>query len=545
MTAAVAAAARDADAGPASGAGVLLRAGIRIERVRLLVWVLAVGLLTVYAATALTAIYPTVADRQARAAVIGTPAGILLSGPGYGTEAYSLGAMIANELSLSVMVAVAIMSIQLVVRRTRAEEEDGRAELLRAGIVGRLAPLAAGLGVAALADAAVVVVVTAGLVGSGRAAADALVLAVGIGLTGLVFAGVAAMTAQLTEHARAATGTALAVLAVAAVVRGAGDLLRPHGSVLSWFSPLAWPQQTRAFVDLRWTPLLLSAALVVVLAAATYRLAATRDLGAGLLVARPGPAHASRALGGPGALAARLQRGSLVAWAVAMLLLGVVFGSFADDAASLLAGNRQLSEALAARGGGSPADSFLAAISLFLALGVAAFAVGSVLRVRGEEAAGRTELVLATALDRRRYLSASLLVTAGASAVLLLLTGLGTGVSAAVGERDPGMVTASLGAELVHLPAVLVTAAVAAALLGLAPRVAGLAWALVAWAVVVGLFGPLLRLPEWAVRLSPFAWDPSVPAEAARAAPLTGLSVLTVALAAVAVLGFRGRDVPA
>ena len=53
------------------------------------------------------------------------------------------------------MVAVAIMSIQLVVRHTRAEEESGRAELVRAGVGRPPCPLTAALALAALADAAV------------------------------------------------------------------------------------------------------------------------------------------------------------------------------------------------------------------------------------------------------------------------------------------------------------------------------------------------------------------------------------------------------
>ena len=72
-----------------------------------------------------------------------------------------------------------------------------------------------------------------------------------------------------------------------------------------------------------------------------------------------------------------------------------------------------------------------------------------------------------------------------------------------------------------------------------------LAVAVVVWAVVVGFFGPLLSLPDWAVKLSPLGWVPKVPAEDVDAAPLIGLLVVAVALAAVALVSFRRRDVPA
>jgi ABC-2 type transport system permease protein len=270
------------------GTTTLLRAGLRRDRRRLLIWVLSLGLLTVYAVVGLSTIYDTPASRQSRAAVIETPAGIMLGGPGYGTENYTIGAMIANELGLSVMVAMALMSLLLVVRHTRAEEDDGRADLLLSCTVGRRAPLLATLLLMGAANLAVGVVVFAGLAGSGLAAVDSLALAAGWALTGAVFGCVAAVTAQAMAQARAASGTALAVLGAAAVVRGIGDILSEHGSALSWLSPIAWAQQTRAFVDLRWWPLLLSVALLGVLTAVAFALDDRRDVGAGLVAPRRG-----------------------------------------------------------------------------------------------------------------------------------------------------------------------------------------------------------------------------------------------------------------
>ncbi|MGY1622100.1 ABC transporter permease [Geodermatophilus sp. SYSU D00965] len=538
-------AARAAGAQPWAGTGVLVRAGLRRDRRRLAVWVLSAGLVTVYAAVALGTVYPTRADRLARAAVIDTPAGVMLSGPGYGVDAgYPLGAMVANELTLSVVVAVAIMSIQAVVRNTRAQEEDGAAELVLAGAVGRRAPLTAAL-LLGLADAAVAVVVTAGLAGSGLAALDALALGAGIGLTGLVFGGVAAVTAQLTVHARAASGLALAVLGLAVVVRGVGDLLRTGGSALSWVSPIAWAQQTRAFVDLRWTPLLLSVALLGALTALAARLAARRDLGAGLVPSRPGPATASARLSGATGLAVRLQRATVTGWAAALLLLGVVFGSLADAVAGMVEENAQLSAVLGSRGGASLTDSFLAACALYLALCVAGFAVASVLRLRGEETAGRVELLLASGVSRARWLGSGLLVTAAASALLLTAAGLGTGLAAAAVRGDAGLVLPQVGALLAHLPAVLVVATLAAALVGAVPRLAALAWAVVAWVAVAGFFGQLLGFPGWLRRVSPFDWVPALPAEALSAAAPIGLVLLAAVLCLAALAGVRRRDVPA
>jgi ABC-2 type transport system permease protein len=249
-------------------------------------------------------------------------------------------------------------------------------------------------------------------------------------------------------------------------------------------------------------------------------------------------------LTGPVALTARLQRGTVLAWTVALLALGAVYGSFADQVAGILKEDSVLAGAFAS-GHSDPTDAYFAAIAVFQALAVGGFVVASVLRTRAEESAGRVEVVLAAAVGRRRFLLAGLAVSCAGAVVLLVASGLGTGLAAAVVRSEPALIGRSLGAELVHLPAVLVVAAVAAALVGVAPRLAPLAWVVVGWAVVAGLFGPLLRLPTWAVRLSPLGWDPAVPAVPVEPARLVGLCLVALVLAAAGLEGFRRRDVPA
>jgi ABC-2 type transport system permease protein len=329
----------------------------------------------------------------------------------------------------------------------------------------------------------------------------------------------------------------------AALVRGVGDVVHAGGSALSWFSPIAWAQQTRPFVDLRWTPLLLSVLLIGVLVAAAYRLNRSRDVGAGLLAARRGPAAASPLLTGPLPLLARLQRGTIIGWAVALVLLGATFGSLTDSVLSMVSKNPTLARIFAASGASIP-DSFTAATTLEFGLCAGAFAVASVLRLRSEETAGRAELLLATPLDRRRLLGSGLTVTALGASLLLAAAGLGNGLTSAAVSGDAGLVGRDLGAALVHLPAVLVLAGGTALLVGLVPRRAGLAWLVVVWAVLAGVFGTLLNVPSWALKLSPFGWTPKVPAEGVDVASLGGLIVVAALLLVAALATFRRRDVP-
>ena len=59
------------------------------------------------------------------------------------------------------------------------------------------------------------------------------------------------------------------------------------------------------------------------------------------------------------------------------------------------------------------------------------------------------------------------------------------------------------------------------------------------------MFGPLLGLPGWALKLSPFGWTPKVPAETVDVGSLAGLLVVAAVLLVAALAAFRRRDVPA
>jgi ABC-2 type transport system permease protein len=270
-------------------------------------------------------------------------------------------------------------------------------------------------------------------------------------------------------------------------------------------------------------------------------LAGRRDVGAGLVRPRRGPASAAAWLCGPAALVLRLQRGTLAGWTAALAALGLTFGSLAESVTRMVGDNPRLAQVVGASG--DLTDGFSAAAGTYSGLAAAGFAVAAVLRARGEEQAGRTELLLAAAVDRRRLLGAVLRVAGGGALVLLAVFGLADGLAASA-ALGTGRVGPQLAASLVQLPAVLVVAGAAAALVGGAPRQAPLAWLLLAWSLVVGLLGPLLQLPGWALHLSPFSWVPRVPAEPADAVPLLGLTAVAVAFGLAALAAFRHRDVP-
>src|SRR4029077_5218391 len=120
-------------------------------------------------------------------------------------------------------------------------EETGRTELLSSAVVGRAAPLAAAVTVAVGASLAIGVLITAGGIGRGESAAGSLAFGGAMAGCGLVFAAVAAITAQLAESSRTAIGIACAVLATPYALRAIGDV-QGALSWLPWMTPQACAQ---------------------------------------------------------------------------------------------------------------------------------------------------------------------------------------------------------------------------------------------------------------------------------------------------------------
>jgi ABC-2 type transport system permease protein len=149
---------------------------------------------------------------------------------------------------------------------------------------------------------------------------------------------------------------------------------------------------------------------------------------------------------------------------------------------------------------------------------------------------------LATSVSRSRWYFSWLGFTTLASGVLLAVSGLGVGLGAVTGDAGAGTLAEVTVGTLAFLPAVLVVAAVAGALFGIRPATSTLAWILVTYAVLFGMFGALLNLPGWVTELSPFAHITAMPLGGLSPAPLVVLSLMAAVLALAASTAFRRRD---
>lgn len=523
--------------------GTLIRMVLRRDRVRLPIWIVAIVVTVVGTAAALPESFPTAEARQARAELVDGPAIRMLVGPAFGTDDYSYGAMLHNEVFGTAAVAVALMSIFTLVRHTRAEEEAGRLELVRSAPVGRHAGLTAALVVvtgANLIIGALLALLLPPTI-STLSVEGSMLFAAAVTTIGLVFASVAAVMVQVNEFARAATGTSAALMGIAYAVRGFGDV---NENFLSWLSPFGWGMQTAPWVLNRWWPLLLSLGLVAMLVPLAYALSVRRDVGAGLTRPRPGTAHASRLLSAPLAMPMRLQRGSIIGWTIGIVLFGIGIGSVAPSMTDLIEESPQIEQMIAQMGGTSAdlVDAILSVYILFFALVTSIFTVSSIVRMRSEEASGRAENILATPVSRLRWAGEYLAVSVIVSTAILILAGLGAGITFATTAGTMEDVWRVTAASLAYAPALWLTAGVALLVFGLAPKWIGLAWIVPVYAFVAVILLPLFGLPEGFGDLSPFAHVPELLISDPALVPMLVLSGLAVISIVIGVGAFRHRD---
>jgi ABC-2 type transport system permease protein len=431
-----------------------------------------------------------------------------------------------------------------VTRHTRAEEDTGRLELIGSTVVGRYAALTAAAIVAAGTAVLVGLLMALMLIGAGLGAGGAFALGLGVALAGLVFTGVAAVTAQLTEFSRTANGTASAVLGVAYLLRAVGDSA-VDVSWLSWLSPIGWTTQVRAYAGERWWLLGLGLAVAVLVVAVGFALLPRRDIGAGLLPSRLGSARAAAGLSGPLGLAWRLQRGSLIGWSIGLALVGVVFGSIAAGVGDLVGDSQQVREIFERLGGTSGLiNTFLASMTGLYGMLAAVYGVQASLRMRAEETEFRVEPLLATATSRWRWIASHLVFALLGSAALLVVAGLTTGLGHGLRVGNVGgELPRVLGAALAQLPAAWLVTTLAVVLFGLLPRLSTAAWAIVAVILLLTWFGPVIRLPQAILDVSPFTHIPRFPGTEFTATPLVWLTALAAVALAAGVTGFRRRDI--
>ena len=535
----------------------LMKLIFRRERVISAIWIVALVLFSIAIAPAIGAMFPDDAGRTQFAESFNNPIMIAMMGPIYGSDNYTVGAMYGGVLLLYFVIAVAVMNIFFVVRHTRADEERGRAEVVRALPTGRLANINATM-LSALALNAVLAL----LIGFGIAALriesmsieGCMVYGAASGAAGLVFAAIAALFSQLSSNSSSANGMSFAALGLFYMIRAAGDM---QGSdLISCASPLGLVLRSQTFVENRLIPSVALLLEAVVISAVAYKLNAMRDLGQGFISAKPGRVVARRTLLSPVGLAWRLLRTMIITWFVVMFVLGASYGTVIADIEAFVGDSPEYLQVL-----GIPSeiaetmtdaykskiivDYFGMFVTSIMSIVCMVPVLNAAMKARGEEREGRAEHIVSKSVSRSKYLSGYVLFAYIGSVMIQAATAAGLYVStaSATGEANPFTLGGLMESFFVYLPAVWVMIGVGVLVIGLIPKATGVVWGLFGFVAFMSFLGQMPGLlPEWLSKVSPMTHIPRLPLDDVAAAPLIILSAVAVVLTASGFAFYSKRD---
>ncbi|MEU8517306.1 hypothetical protein AB0C76_37885 [Kitasatospora sp. NPDC048722] len=485
--------------------------------------------------------YPDAASRARLATLQENPALRMLQGIPHAID--TPGGFVAWDGGWILVSVVGIWALLTTGRLLRGEEESGRADLVLASplpvgraVVVELVVLACAISVVGAAVA--VVLATAGT-GAGGSVLFGLAVA-GFAAT---FAGISAITAQVFEVRRRATGAAAAVFGLMFLVRMLANSSDSRGWS-RWLTPFGWMDDLHPYADFRWQALAALLAVPVLLGAVAVRLRRVRDTG-GALLAEPDrrPARA-RLLGGPAALAWRSTRGVLAGWVIGVAAYAFVIGSTLKTVTDLIASDPAYRKVLRSLGwdAAQATKGYLGIMAVLIGLLLALYACWRVGAARTEEAAGRLDNTLARPVSRRRWLVGHLLLTVAATALIAVAAALALWTGTAIGAAGVGIAD-TLESVLNTLPVVVLLTGVAVLLYGARPRLSVAASVAVAvTAYLVQLIGPALDWPGLVLDASPFHHLAAVPAQPFARVSAVVMTGIGLALMTAGIAAFERRD---
>ena len=529
--------------------GQLTRLNFRRDRFRILMWLILLAALMASVAWKFEGIYGTPSEINAIKGTLASPGIVAMFGAFSFTGKVTTAEIFANEMLLFMALIQVVMNIALSVHATRAEEDLGITELVRAHAVGTLSPLAAATFELVVVNGALGILYSVGLSAANMPGASTegnWLIGLGLATTGLLFGILGLLTAQLADHSASATGLAYTLFGISYLARMITDVQHPK---LTWWSPLGWVEKLAPYNDPHWSPIWLSLGLAVILLIFAFMANNRRDLGAGALTTRPGRREASAFLRGPATLVWRRQRNVIIAWIVAVIIFGVAYGTVFNTIGDILKTNPTMQQVFGATMVHEANHKILLSFTSLLSIVMAAVAVipgmQLILKVHSDETRGWLEALYARPMSRSHLLF-SYVGTAFVTSTLAFIGGLGGIV--VMGDASLTHVKDGISASefwqgvAAQLPEIWVFLGLAVLLVGCWPRLKSLSWAYLALGFISVYMGSLLKLPDWVQNVTPTGWMPRVPLHDVNWTTFSWMVVLAIALVIIGWQGYRRRD---
>lgn len=522
--------------------GRLMKHILKRDRFRIPIWLISLIFFTITVPVAFDELYPSQQERDFLAETMNNPALIAMVGPA-DLSNYTIGVMTSHQMLLITALIVGLMSILMMIRHTRADEEDGRLELIRSLPVGKLSMLNASLIVVIIVNIVLVILTGVFLFSLGIESIDfegSLLYGATLGFTGILFATITAVLAQLTETSRGTLGFAIAILLGSYFLRAIGDV---SAEVLSWISPLGWVPMTEVYANNQWWPIVLMILLSFVFTILAYYLNTIRDLGAGLLPSKAGKATASNWITNPIGFALRLQKTAIISWAVGMLLFGLSYGSVFGDLESFIEGNDMLKQIFANNSEISLVEQFISILMIVITLFATIPPLLNIFRLYAEEKKGRLENIMSFSLSRTRLMFSYLIISIVNGFVMISLAAFGLWAAGNAVVDDGISFWNIYSAALAYYPAMIVLIGLATFFIGYKPKFNFIIWLYLFYSFIVLYFGEIFQFSEWVGKLSPFGYIPALPVDEFEWLPIIILTIIAIILIIGGLISYNKRDI--
>lgn len=456
----------------------------------------------------------------------------------------SIGAITAWRVNFPVSFIIGLISIFLMVRYTRSEERKGRLELINSTKTGRLAVLSAAIITTFGLNLIIALLIFLGLASQNLDAYNSLLLGMSLAAFGCLFAAITGLVVQLTESSGDARYLMAGLLVVFFIIRiiGWDD---GNNSWLSWFSPYGWVHHIGPFSQDKTWIFAVFLFFIAVSTAMAYYFSYIRDLGAGILPQRSGPARASKYLSSSLALAWRLHRGMLLFFIIIFVLMGIMLGYTAQTITEIVKTNPQFFNLILQLGGNAGfTDSYFTMILSLFSEVFAFYAILATLKLQSQELNRYSELILTSSVSRNRWATHNLIFAFLVPALVLIIFSLSMSLSYSYFTNNLNdLVLRFLEASLVYLPAIWLFTGISMFLFGLKPRLASLSWIILAAIVIINLLGEFFDINQWVLNISPFTHVPRLLAGDVLEPPIIMLLVVTLVLVLIGLLAYQRRDI--
>lgn len=511
---------------------------------KIFIWVLGLGLFSAGFVPA----FKEIAKGQGLLGMFETlknPAMISMVGPTPVETAtdYTLGAMYAHEMLLFCGLFAMIIAVLHVIGHTRKEEDLGLTELLRSFQIGRQANSLAAIAETVFINVLLALFIGGLMISFGAdtiSAEGSFLFAASVGMAGIIGAGIALVMAQIMPTSSSATGSALGIVGLLYIIRAGTDVSNID---LSMINPLGWTYLTYPFTENNWLPLifaLIFSGIVVIIA---FALEGARDMGAGYLPQREGRESAKKSLLSVRGLFIKINKGTIISWLIAFIIMGAAYGSIYGDMQTFLESNEMMKQ-MFSHSGVSIEESFTGTIMMVMIGLVSILPIVLVNKLFSEESRLHLSQLYATKVTRSQlyWTSIGLAIFVGLAGILLAAGSLGSTAISVMGDNATMDIVDFLAAGYNFLPSVLFFTGLAGLALGWKPKLGKVVYAYLGYSFALNYFRGILDLPEWFSKTAIQSWIPQMPMDDFDASISTIITVVSIALMVLGHFGYSRRD---